>query len=67
MTFNELTRLLTENGWQLKRQGKGSAQIWVHPDRQGAAGLLSIHVHPSKEVPKGTLAAILKHAGIERS
>lgn len=67
MTFSELTRLLKAHGWVLHRQGKGSAQLWRHPQREGAAGLLSIHVHKGQEIPTGTARAILKQAGIERS
>lgn len=66
MTFRELERLLLDDGWQFHRVGAGSGRIYKHPQRKGAAGVLVLHMHPSKEVPKGTLAAVLKHVGIER-
>ena len=50
MTRRELLRLLKANGWELDRV-QGSATI-------------SVPVHGSRDVPKGTLHAILKEAGI---
>ena len=63
MTFNELVRLLEENGFALIRE-KGSVRYyakagWVRPIR--------IDYHGSKEVPTGTCQAILKSAGIRRN
>ena len=58
MTGRELLRLLKANGWELDRV-RGSHHILV----QGSA-TISVPVHGSRDVPKGTLHAILKEAGI---
>jgi len=63
MTFNELVRLLEENGFSLIRE-RGSVRYygkegWVRPIR--------VDYHGSKEVPTGTCQAVLKAAGIRRT
>ena len=63
MTFNELVRLLEENGFSLIRE-RGSVRYhgkegWVRPIR--------LDYHGSKEVPTGTCQAVLKAAGIRRN
>ncbi|HCC51655.1 MAG TPA: type II toxin-antitoxin system HicA family toxin [Porphyromonadaceae bacterium] len=60
MKFSELYRLLEENGWQ-KKQGKKHTK-YVHPDFDKP---VPVGRHPGKEVPKGTLEAILKEAGLK--
>jgi predicted RNA binding protein YcfA (HicA-like mRNA interferase family) len=63
MTFNELVRLLEENGFSLIRE-RGSVRYygkegWVRPIR--------VDYHGPKEVPTGTCQAVLKAAGIRRT
>ena len=63
MTFDELVRLLEENGFTLIRE-KGPVRYdrkagWERPIR--------VDHHGSKEVPAGTCQAILKAAGIRRN
>ena len=58
MGGRELLKLLSANGWRLDRV-RGSHHIMV----KGAA-TISVPVHGSRDVPKGTLNAILKEAGI---
>ena len=58
MTGRDLLKLLNANGWELDRV-RGSHHILV----KGSA-TVSVPVHGSRDVPKGTLHAILKEAGI---
>ena len=58
MTGRDLLKLLKANGWKLDRV-RGSHHILV----KGSA-TVSVPVHGSRDVPKGTLHAILKEAGI---
>ena len=60
MKFSELYRLLEENGWQ-KKKGKKHTK-YVHPDFSKP---VPVGRHPSKEVPTGTLEAILREAGLK--
>ena len=58
MTGRDVLRLLKANGWELDRI-RGSHHILM----KGSA-TISVPVHGSRDVPKGTLHAILKEAGI---
>jgi predicted RNA binding protein YcfA (HicA-like mRNA interferase family) len=62
MTFNELVRLLEQNGFKLVRE-KGSIRYY---GKDGLDKLVRIDYHSSREVPTGTCNAILKAAGIKR-
>jgi predicted RNA binding protein YcfA (HicA-like mRNA interferase family) len=58
---SDLLKCLKEDGWLLVRT-KGSLRQYRHPEKPGTvtvAGKLSV------EVPKGTLAAILKQARLK--
>jgi predicted RNA binding protein YcfA (HicA-like mRNA interferase family) len=57
----ELVRALEREGWQLDRV-RGSHHILVHPEQRRA---LTIPVH-NRELKTGTLASILRVAGITR-
>jgi predicted RNA binding protein YcfA (HicA-like mRNA interferase family) len=59
--YNELFRLLKNNGWIIVRQ-KGSHVILRHPEK---IEQLTIPFHHGKEVKKGLLKAILKQANIK--
>ncbi len=61
MTFNELIRLLTKNGFVLVKE-KGSVRYYKNEELNR---LVRIDYHGAKEVPKGTCHAILKSAGIK--
>lgn len=63
MRFNELIRLLEENGFRIVKQ-KGSIRYYGKP---GWDKLLRVDYHGSKEAPMGTCRAILKAAGIKQS
>jgi len=60
LTYRELARHLRRLGCDLKRQSKGSHEIWHNP-RQNRSTV--IPNHPG-DLPIGTLRAILKGLGI---
>ena len=60
MGSRELIALLEAAGWQHVRT-TGSHHHYKHPDNP----LLVTVKHPQKDVPKGTLNAILKKAGLK--
>jgi predicted RNA binding protein YcfA (HicA-like mRNA interferase family) len=61
MKASELLKLLKRDGWFEIRQ-TGSHVIMMHPDKKGQ---LIVPYHGSKEVPTGTLNAILKEANVK--
>ena len=63
MSFSELVRLLQVNGFRLVRE-KGSIRYY---GRDGWPQLVRVDFHGSRQIPTGTLHAILKAAGIDRS
>jgi predicted RNA binding protein YcfA (HicA-like mRNA interferase family) len=62
MTFNELVRLLEQDGFVLIKE-KGSIRYYA---KAGLDKLVRIDYHGSREVPTGTCNALLKAAGIKR-
>ena len=60
MTYFELTRKLRALGCVLRRQGKGSHEIWHNPAVNRSAVIPN---HPG-DIPPGTLGAILKQLSI---
>ncbi len=62
MRFNELARLLEDNGFRIVKE-KGSIRYYGKP---GWDKLIRVDYHGSKEVPTGTCHAILKAAGIKK-
>ncbi|MCK6554931.1 type II toxin-antitoxin system HicA family toxin [Candidatus Binatia bacterium] len=62
MTFAELVRLLEKDGFELRREN-GSKRFYGKP---GFPALIQVDFHGKKEVPRGTLAKILKDAPIRR-
>jgi len=61
MKTGELIRRLETAGWYRIRQS-GSHAVYRHRIKSGQ---LTVPVHPGKEVPRGTVAKLLKSAGIE--
>lgn len=55
----QVVRALERAGFALVRI-KGSAHIMRHPDGRG----VSVHIHSSRDLPKGTLRTILADIGI---
>jgi predicted RNA binding protein YcfA (HicA-like mRNA interferase family) len=63
MKSSELLRLLKQAGWQIKRSGKGSHNVLIHPDKPGET--IIFPAHGSKEVGKGLEKKIKKDAGLK--
>jgi predicted RNA binding protein YcfA (HicA-like mRNA interferase family) len=61
MKYREFTRIMRDDGWQLKDQ-EGSHQQWIHPVKPGK---VTVAGHPNEEIPVGTLKAMLKQAGLK--
>ncbi|GAB4021132.1 type II toxin-antitoxin system HicA family toxin [Spirosoma koreense] len=57
-----LIKILEENGFYLKRTGKGSHHIYYNPDTKVT---VPVPVH-NKDMKKGTFLAILRDAGIDK-
>jgi predicted RNA binding protein YcfA (HicA-like mRNA interferase family) len=60
--FNELVRLLEENGFKIVKE-KGSIRYY---GKAGWNKLIRVDYHGSKEVPTGTCYAIMKTAGLKK-
>lgn len=60
MKVRELLKMLRQDGWFDKEQ-KGSHLQLVHPKKKGK---VTIPVHGG-DIPKGTVNAILKQAGLK--
>lgn len=60
--FNELVRLLGENGFKIVKQ-KGSIRYY---GKLGWKRLIRVDYHGAKEVPTGTCHTVLKAAGIKQ-
>ncbi len=61
MKTSEFIRLLQQKGWVLKRHGSGH-DIYYNPQKPKSQ--VSVPRHGSKEIPKGTVEAIKREAGI---
>ena len=62
MKFSELVRLLEKNDFGIVKE-KGSIRYY---GKAGWDNLIRVDYHGAKEVPTGTLHAILKAAGIKK-
>jgi len=62
VSFSEIVRLLEDNGFRLVKE-KGSIRYYAKP---GHPKLVRVDFHGRREVPTGTMHAILKSAGIKR-
>jgi len=62
LTPKELARILSKNGFNLDRV-KGSHQVWLNK-KDGKRVVVPMH---KKDLPIGTLHAILKQAGIDKN
>ena len=60
MKVRELLKILRQDGWKEKEQ-KGSHLQLIHPAKKGKV-TLPIH---GGDIPKGTLNAIMKQAGLK--
>ena len=62
MKVRDLIHLLESTGWRLKTT-KGSHRQFLHPKK---GMVVTVPGQPGKDVPVGTLKAILRSAGLER-
>ncbi len=62
VTPKELVKILKGKGFVLDRS-HGSHQLWLHPVTRKRV-IVPMHC---RDIPKGTLFAILKQAGIDKS
>ena len=60
MSSSDLIRLLIDDGWLLDST-KGSHHHFKHPEKKGKVTV----PHPKKDLPQGTVNAILKQAGLK--
>ncbi|OGF52699.1 MAG: hypothetical protein A2Z21_03790 [Candidatus Fraserbacteria bacterium RBG_16_55_9] len=61
MTYRELTQKLRKRGCEFVRRAPGSHEIWWNPANQRFTTIVR---HGRKDLPKGTLRAILRDLGI---
>lgn len=62
MSAKEVIKLMEEHGWFEVRQN-GSHKIFQHLTIKKS---ITVPFHGNKDLPKGTLNAILKQAGIKK-
>jgi predicted RNA binding protein YcfA (HicA-like mRNA interferase family) len=60
-TAREVIKKLKKAGFAFDRQAKGSHEIWYDPTTKRRT---TIPNHPGVDIPKGTLSAIIKEAGL---
>ncbi len=63
MRYKELAKKLRRLGCELDRQSRGSHEIWRNRLKGTRA---TVPNSGSKDLPKGTLSAILRHLGIAK-
>jgi len=61
LTAKEVIKKLRKAGFIFDRQAKGSHEIWRNPTTKRRT---TIPNHPGIAIPKGTLRAIIKEAGL---
>jgi len=61
LTASEVIHGLKKAGFVFDRQAKGSHEIWYNPITKRRT---TVPNHPGLDIPKGTLKAILKEAGL---
>lgn len=62
MKIRDVIKIIEGDGWKLDRTA-GSHRQYGHPEKQDT---VTIAGHPSKDIPQGTLANILKQAGLKK-
>jgi predicted RNA binding protein YcfA (HicA-like mRNA interferase family) len=60
-TAREVIKKLKKTRFVFDRQAKGSHEIWYNPTTKRRT---TIPNHPGVDIPKGTLRAIIKEAGL---
>ena len=62
MKVREVIRLLEEDGWRLIVT-EGSHRQLKHPEKSGR---VTVSGHLGDDMPKGTLASVMRQAGLKR-
>ncbi len=62
MKVREVIRLVEDDGWRLVEM-EGSHRQFKHPSKPGR---VTISGHPGDDMPKGTLASVMRQAGLKR-
>ncbi|MEW6680227.1 MAG: type II toxin-antitoxin system HicA family toxin [bacterium] len=57
----DVIRKIRKAGFIFDRHAKGSHEIWYNPRTRRRT---TIPNHPGKDIPKGTLSAIIEQAGL---
>ena len=61
LTARDVIKKLKKAGFVFDRQAKGSHEIWYNPITKRRT---TIPNHPGVDIPKGTIKAIIKEAGL---
>lgn len=61
LTAREVIKKLKKAGFMFDRQAKGSHEIWYNPT---TGRRTTVPNHPGIDIPKGTLRAIIREAGL---
>lgn len=64
MRFSESIKLLKDDGWVVARSGE-KHDLYSHPDKPGI--LIPVSRHKTEDMKPGTLASIMKDAGLIKS
>ncbi len=59
----DVIRKLRKAGFVFDRHAKGSHEIWYNPKTHKRSVIPN---HPGRDIPKGTLRAIIREAGLTR-
>jgi predicted RNA binding protein YcfA (HicA-like mRNA interferase family) len=62
MNAKQFLQILKEDGWYLKDQDGTSHKQFIHPAKPGK---VTFSYKGKEEIPKGTLNAMLKQAGLK--
>lgn len=62
MKVSDVLKLLTDDGWKVVRT-RGSHRQLKHAAKPGT---VTVAGKPSKDMPPGTLASVLRQAGLKR-
>jgi len=57
----DVIKKLRKAGFEFDRQAKGSHEIWYNPSTRRRT---TVPNHPGTDLPKGTVKAIMKQAGL---
>jgi len=62
MKVRDVIKMLERNGWRLVAT-VGSHRQFKHPTKRGR---VTVSGHPGDDMPKGTLAAVTRQAGLKK-